>query len=150
MPRTVVDLVAVLDFAAAVVVTASVLRRNDMPVAALLDVARRHRRLSRLLPVLAVADRRSGSALEALQYVRFVEAGMAPVLQFDVRVGRRVVARVDFAWPEYRVVVEVDGFDYHRERDDSLVDRRKSNSSPVWATSCCATGGRTWCGDPNR
>ena len=127
LPRTVVDLLGVLDFPEAVVVTASVLRRGDVPVEAIVDVARRHRRISRLLPVLAVADRHSGSALEALQYVRFVEAGMAPVLQFEVRVKRRLVARVDFAWPEYGVVVEVDGFDYHRERADYLSDRRKSN-----------------------
>ena len=40
---------------------------------------------------------------------------------------RRLVARVDFAWPECGVVVEVDGFDYHRERADYLSDRRKSN-----------------------
>ncbi|MGZ4664777.1 MAG: endonuclease domain-containing protein [Frankiaceae bacterium] len=32
-----------------------------------------------------------------------------------------------FAWPEYGVVVEVDGFDYHQERADYLADRRKSN-----------------------
>jgi hypothetical protein len=37
-----------------------------------------------------------------------------PVAQFDVRDGRRVVARVDFAWPERRVALEYDGL-WHAE-----------------------------------
>ncbi|WP_181762916.1 endonuclease domain-containing protein [Rhodococcus spelaei] len=39
----------------------------------------------------------------------------------------RLVAQVDMAWPEYRVVLEYDG-DLHRERDRYARDVRRRNS----------------------
>jgi hypothetical protein len=37
----------------------------------------------------------------------------APVLQYEVRVDGRFLARADFAWPELRLIVEVDGWEWH-------------------------------------
>lgn len=36
-----------------------------------------------------------------------------PVQRHEVRVGGRVVARVDFAWPDAKVAVEADGYRFH-------------------------------------
>jgi very-short-patch-repair endonuclease len=36
-----------------------------------------------------------------------------PILQYEVRDGRRLVARVDFAWPDRAVAVEADGYRFH-------------------------------------
>lgn len=47
------------------------------------------------------------------------------VLQYEIvdRDGR--LWRVDFAWPEQRLIVEYDGFDYHSSPADLLRDRQK-------------------------
>ena len=49
-----------------------------------------------------------------------------PVAQFDVRVGGRFVARVDFAWPDRRVAVEYDGA-WHGDPEQFPRDRRRLN-----------------------
>ncbi|TAL20866.1 MAG: DUF559 domain-containing protein, partial [Frankiales bacterium] len=36
-------------------------------------------------------------------------------------------ARVDFAWPDERLVVEVDGFAFHADRASYRNDRRRTN-----------------------
>ena len=51
-----------------------------------------------------------------------------PELQFevDLRDGRR--ARLDFAWPDDRFAVEMDGFDFHWGRDAFERDRSRLNT----------------------
>ena len=46
--------------------------------------------------------------------------------QFEVWAGGRFLGRVDFAWPEHRVVLEYDGF-WHAENRQFLRDRRRLN-----------------------
>jgi len=48
-----------------------------------------------------------------------------PVLQYEIldRDGR--LWRVDFAWPDCRVAVEFDGFDWHSSREALRKDRQK-------------------------
>ena len=60
---------------------------------------------------IAFADPRSESALESIARVLFAEAGLPPpVLQAQFWDGQRWLSeRVDFWWPEFRTVVEVDG-----------------------------------------
>jgi len=74
-------------------------------------------------------DPRSGSVLESLARLLFEDAGLRPFeTQHLVRAGRSVVARVDFAWPEVRLIVEVDGFAFHADRVRYRSDRRRGNS----------------------
>ena len=40
----------------------------------------------------------------------------------------RVLGRVDFAWPEQRLVVETDGFAFHADRRSYREDRRRNNA----------------------
>ena len=50
----------------------------------------------------------------------------APVAQYAVRLDGRVIARVDFAWPERMVAVEYDG-PWHAAPGQFAKDRRRLN-----------------------
>src|SRR5204862_3749576 len=65
------------------------------------------------------------SHLEQLVYQPLVDAGVdLPVPQYEVVVnGERF--RLDFAWPDAKLYVEVDGFDTHRMLTDFYRDRRR-------------------------
>ncbi len=79
---------------------------------------------------MALADPRCGSVLESLCRLLLIQAGLAPeVTQLLVRSrdGGRI-GRVDFAWPSARLVVEVDGFAFHADRESYREDRRRSNA----------------------
>lgn len=73
------------------------------------------------------ADGRAESPLESRLRLLLVEAGLPPDdVQHVIRERGRFVARVDL-WYD-GVVVEADGFDYHRGRDDYRGDRRKGQA----------------------
>jgi very-short-patch-repair endonuclease len=56
-----------------------------------------------------------------------VGAGLpAPVAQYRIRIGTRTV-RVDFAYPEHGVVIEYDGWEFHRPRSVFDTDRARGN-----------------------
>ncbi|GAA0316846.1 DUF559 domain-containing protein [Actinoallomurus spadix] len=75
-------------------------------------------------------DPRSGSVLESALRMLLIEHEMRPPrTQYEMRaVSGRHLARVDFAWPELRVIVEADGFAYHRDRRAYLRDRTLGNA----------------------
>lgn len=50
-----------------------------------------------------------------------------PALQHEVRRDGRLVAVVDFAYPELRLAIEADGYRWHSGRARWLHDRRRSN-----------------------
>jgi very-short-patch-repair endonuclease len=50
-----------------------------------------------------------------------------PVPQFVVRHRGQAIARVDFAWPEQRVALEVDGFRFHTRPAAFGADRARQN-----------------------
>lgn len=130
--RTVLDCAATLALPEAVVVADSALRAGLLTRDELVSAARglRGRHARRVRRVAALADERSGSVLESLLRVLLVEAGLPPdASQLVVRDERgRVVARVDFAYLRARLVVEADGFEFHRERADYRSDRRRGNA----------------------
>ena len=75
-----------------------------------------------------------GSALEVLIVAELLRHGVpAPTLQFSVRdVGGAVIKRVDIAWPDLHIVIEVDGRAYHdtsaaRAQDEA--DRARMRAS---------------------
>jgi hypothetical protein len=49
-----------------------------------------------------------------------------PIAQYEVRVGGRFIAKVDFAWPERRFALEYDGV-WHGDPDQFPKDRRRLN-----------------------
>lgn len=50
-----------------------------------------------------------------------------PQPQFEIRRGGRFVGRVDFAWPDERLLVEVDGHEYHATREQRAADSQRQN-----------------------
>lgn len=131
--RTLFDLCRSLPLAEAVAVVDSALRRGrtttEELVGALADLPRAPGR-SLVSRVLAHIDPASGSVLESLLRVLLTLAGLAPpATQHHVRDGAgRLVGRVDFAWPEVRLVVEADGFAFHADRAGYRADRRRGNA----------------------
>ena len=69
------------------------------------------------------------SHLEQLIFQPLAEAGVdLPISQYEVTVaGQRF--RLDFAWPDAKLYVEVDGFDTHRMLTDFHRDRRRDASA---------------------
>ncbi|MGH8893071.1 MAG: type IV toxin-antitoxin system AbiEi family antitoxin domain-containing protein [Actinomycetes bacterium] len=130
--RTVLDCARVLPVSEAVVIADSAMRKGLVTVDELRAAAARTRGKN-APPVRRMArmvDPKSGSVLESLIRVLLLENGLAPdETQWVVRDDRgHAVARVDFVWPRARLVVEADGFEFHRERSDYRTDRRRANA----------------------
>jgi len=81
----------------------------------------------------AVLDAWNGDALPAgvaeMRVVRqLLAAGLAdPVRQHEIHVGGRFVARVDLAYPDRRLAIELDGFRWHSGRGPFRSDRLRGN-----------------------
>lgn len=72
--------------------------------------------------LVALIDTRSQSALETAARLLFIEAGYSVIPQFSIK----GVGHVDLL-VEGRIVVELDGYDYHRSKTDFAEDRRRNN-----------------------
>jgi hypothetical protein len=130
--RTVLDLCRTLPLAEAVAAADSALRRGLSLQALRTALCRLPAGRGRALVarVLALVDVRCGSVLESLLRVLLHVHGVrAPQSQLAVRGrGGALVGRVDFAWPDVRLVVEADGFAFHADRRRYRDDRRRSNA----------------------
>lgn len=83
--------------------------------------------VSRAREVFRLADGRAESPSETQTRFIIHRAGLpAPVLQYEVRVDGQFVARVDFAWPGQRVILEYDGA-HHADPLQMRRDRRRLN-----------------------
>jgi hypothetical protein len=83
--------------------------------------------INRVRRAVPLVDPRAESAPESRVRVALVLAGLDPVPQFEVSADGRFLARVDFAWPEERVVLEYEGA-HHFDgiqivRDDERIRR---------------------------
>lgn len=59
---------------------------------------------------------------------RLVAAGLPqPVRQYEIRIGGVLVARVDLAYPQFRLAMELDGFRWHAGRRRFRSDRMRRN-----------------------
>jgi predicted transcriptional regulator of viral defense system len=104
----------------------------------------------RMLRVAMLVDAASGSILESLTRVLLWRNGMCPsASQWTVsHAATAWVGRLDFAWPELRVALECDGYEWHADRPQFQNDRRR------WSTLTrmgWLTGVVTWfdvTGDP--
>ncbi len=130
--RTVVDLARTLDVNQGVVAADSALRTMQTSLQELrsvLEACRQWPGLLRAAEVVEFADWRAESALESIARVVIRDCGLPrPELQVTIRCDRASY-RVDFLWPHYRTVAEVDGaakYDnkslalYQLRRDDAL------------------------------
>ncbi|MFC3501742.1 hypothetical protein ACFOOK_12335 [Micromonospora krabiensis] len=128
--RTCWDLARWLDLVDAVVVIDGLLARRHTDVAALRDyaLARAGRRGWRsLLRAVELADAGAESPQESRARVRLVLAGLPrPQTQYVVAEAGRFIARLDLAWPEFKVAVEYDGL-WHDEPEQFHRDRRRLN-----------------------
>jgi very-short-patch-repair endonuclease len=153
--RTVRDCARWLPLAEAVAVADCALRRRAVTSAqlqAIVEAAPRSPVRSALARVLALVDDRSESVLESLARVALALAGIpTPVPQ--LRIGDRhgvEVARVDLAWPEARVVLELDGFAYHSSRRDAHRDRLRANRLVLLGWQVLRAGWEETLGGPVR
>jgi very-short-patch-repair endonuclease len=112
------------------------IRRNLLSVPAIAQRLEELGPLRRGTTAVRAALRRRAStrrAPESVLETRFLQlvrsAGLpAPTPQFQVRLGERVVARLDFAYPSRRIAIELDGAAYHSGRLAEGRDRRRDNS----------------------
>jgi hypothetical protein len=80
---------------------------------------------NRILRVAALVDPKSGSILESLTRVLLWRHGLLPPrsqYRFEA-VGFR--GYLDFAWPEIKVALECDGYEFHSGRESFHKDRRR-------------------------
>jgi hypothetical protein len=116
---TAIDIALRCDRGHGIVVIDAVLRRG-VPREALLaelDARTTRRGRARVRRLVELADDRTESPGESLTNLVIHDVGLpAPVLQHEFRVGARLVARVDFWFPDHGVVVEFDGLAKYRDR----------------------------------
>lgn len=130
--RTVADLTRALPAGEALVAADSALRLGLADHDGLLRRlgTAQGRGAARLRQVARHLDASSGSVLESLLRWTFVEAGLpAPRTQYRILdQDGELVARVDFCWPEHRLVVEADGYAFHSDRAAYRRDRERTNA----------------------
>jgi hypothetical protein len=75
-------------------------------------------------------DTASESALED-RFRRLIAASNLPppVPQYELCTGSRFVCRADFAYPEWQILIELDGERYHMDRETFQADRIKQNQA---------------------
>lgn len=84
--------------------------------------------LQTALDARALLDRPADSVLESRMAALFRRHGIPrPVFQHAVRVEGRFIARVDFAYPECLLAIEVDGHDAHRTPAQLQADLARQN-----------------------
>lgn len=129
--RTCFDLARWLDVIEAVVYLDAMMSRGLITAAQLHAYAEAHRHVRgwrKLQRAVALADPGAASPPESRLRVRLVLAGLPPpVTQYIITRDGMFVARVDLAWPEYRVVVEYDGEWHAGDPAQIHRDRRRLN-----------------------
>jgi hypothetical protein len=98
--------------------------RRGLELAATAQAGRRG--IVNVRELVQLADERSESPMESEARLVMLDANLPkPVLQYVIvdRSGR--TWRVDFAWPDRKVAVEYEGFDFHSSPDDLRRDRQK-------------------------
>jgi hypothetical protein len=112
------------------------LRRGVFDVAGIQRLIRRVARRGRrgvgvIRPLVELRETWSITTESPLEdaFLRLVTAGSLPmpVAQYEVRSNGSFVCRADFAYPEFRVLVELDGERWHMDRATFQRDRTKQN-----------------------
>jgi hypothetical protein len=130
--RTAIDVAADARLVEAVVAVDSALRLRQMTPGELRGEARvreampQHRKVLR---VVGLVDALSGSVPESVARVLFHSSGLPlPQTQYVICSDNGTfLARVDFAWPDVWLVVEIDGFAWHSSESAFQSDRDRQN-----------------------
>lgn len=128
--RTAWDVAVLESLPVAVAALDAMVRAGHLRLADLRDLAAQGRgrwRVTRVRRAVAMVDPSAESAPESRVRVALVLAGLAPQPQYEVYDDGRFLGRVDFAWPEARLILEYEGA-YHFEgtqlvRDDARIAR---------------------------
>jgi hypothetical protein len=76
--------------------------------------------------LLPYADGRAESGMESEARLVMIDYGLPlPELQYEIRALDGTVHRVDFAWPEHRVVAEYESVDWHSGRVEMIRDKKR-------------------------
>jgi hypothetical protein len=128
--RTLLDVARCLPLREAVAIGDSLCRRGGLSrehaIAAALDLAPGVGRPA-AVRASGLLDFRAESVFESMTRVDLAVAGLpppTPQLNIKDRDGNWI-ARVDFAWEDQRVVLECDGYEFHRDRAAFQRDRRR-------------------------
>jgi hypothetical protein len=131
--RTVLDVAATRPLTEAVVCGDSALRSGRVELQELQAAAAVRERAATAEQVRRVVrwvDARSGSVLESMLRVLLAEHGIVVprTSSWCVTGSGAFVGRVDFAWPEQRLILEADGRRWHDPADARDRDRRRTNA----------------------
>ncbi|MFE9691764.1 endonuclease domain-containing protein [Micromonospora sp. NPDC005806] len=128
--RTSWDLAQWLPPEEAVAAVDGLLRQRLVTADELRDLARLRtgaRGWKRMFRVADLADGGAESPQESRLRVRLVLAGLpTPVTQFVIERDGRFIARVDLAWPQWKIAIEYDGL-WHHDTDQFHRDRQRLN-----------------------
>ncbi len=135
LARTMVDLASVLDTAWLRAALDSALRQRNTNLAWIhraLDNLGRGRRGTAFLRTLLTEHQREDeipdSVLESMGIELAQATGHKPELHWKVIEGARLIAEVDFAWPEARLCIELDGWTQHGTRAAFVRDRARDRA----------------------
>ncbi|CAN5290216.1 hypothetical protein BH11ACT3_BH11ACT3_22500 [soil metagenome] len=128
--RTALDLCGSLSLVGCVAILDAVVQRAyvaDVPnLAAEVGRRRPFRGVRRIDAALEHVTGRAESALESLSLVRFAELGFPTPRQQVEFVTEGIVDRVDFYWPDFRIIGESDGdLKYDDENDPQRIALRR-------------------------
>ena len=131
--RTLVDLAAVVDVDKLEDALDSALRRRLTTVNRLrlrMRSETRRRGIGKLRALLAERDDRgrpSASRFETRLNRLLVRSGLPAMREYKIWDGGNFVARVDFCYPEAKLIIEADGFRWHSARRAWQRDRERRN-----------------------
>jgi len=132
--RTLLDLAAVVGERLLEMALENALRRELVTLAEVHSVVRRLggsgrrgvRKLRRLLHARSDGRRPTESEMETLMIQALRRSGLPePVPQFEVRAGRKLIGRVDAAYPAARIAIEYDSDAFHTGRVATARDRAR-------------------------
>lgn len=82
---------------------------------------------AKAMAALGLVEPKSESPMETRLRLVLIRAGLPrPIAQYVVVVDGRTIARLDLAYPEWKIGVEYDG-DHHRDRPVFAADLRRQN-----------------------
>src|SRR6202022_2270115 len=135
LARTMVDLASILDDAWLRAALDSALRQRKTNLAWISQALNNHgsghrgaHRLRSLVDEYQAEHEVPDSALESLAMELALATGYRPKLHWNVLDGARLIAEVDFAWPEVRLCVELDGWRQHGTRAAFSRDRARDRA----------------------
>ncbi|WP_284233759.1 PDDEXK family nuclease [Mycobacterium antarcticum] len=98
--------------------------RRELGLAAIAQAGRRG--IVAVRDLIPLADAAAESPMESESRLMMIDGGLPmPELQYEVIDLSGRLWRLDFAWPDAKVAVEYDGFDFHSDPDALRRDRQK-------------------------